>query len=79
MPLEDLIRSASLLVEAMAMRRHYMDISSQSFPSTLSLYLTSREVPQRMPNKHKQSADFNRALLSIDSKQLNIILIRSYV
>ncbi|KAG6442039.1 hypothetical protein O3G_MSEX002162 [Manduca sexta] len=66
-PLEDLIRAASLLIEAMAMRRHYMEISNQSFPSTLALYLTSRDVPQRMPDKHRQSADFNQALLSIDN------------
>lgn len=65
--MEDLIRSATLLVEALRMRRNYMDISCQSFAATADDYLSNHDVP-RLRHQHDQSRTFTRALLNLDSK-----------
>ncbi|KAJ0173440.1 hypothetical protein K1T71_010589 [Dendrolimus kikuchii] len=65
-PLEDLIRSATLLVEALTLRRHYMEVSEQYFSPSLSSYLTKHEIPNRNPH-YKQSQEFHKTLLDLNS------------
>lgn len=67
-PLEELIRSATLLVEALTMRRHYMEASNQPFPASLSLYLTNREIPHRILDQYQIPVDLNEALLNTNGE-----------
>ncbi|XP_028037472.1 AMP deaminase 2-like [Bombyx mandarina] len=66
-PIEELIRSATLLVEALGLRRYYMEAAQQSFPETLVEFFSGHGSPRRMLDKHKESMDFTRALLNLDS------------
>ncbi|CAH2044833.1 unnamed protein product, partial [Iphiclides podalirius] len=40
-PMEDLDRAASLLIEALSMRRRYMEVAGQSFPTDLANFLSA--------------------------------------
>ncbi|XP_053613416.1 AMP deaminase 2-like isoform X2 [Plodia interpunctella] len=65
-PLEDLIRSAGLLIQALNMRRYYMDMSCQSISSELRRYLADHRIPQiERHNSSYWATDAHNALLRI--------------
>ncbi|KAL0819360.1 hypothetical protein ABMA28_007484 [Loxostege sticticalis] len=69
-PLEELIRSATLLIEALGMRRHYMEVANQSFSQPCSKLLMTKGIPQRTQrNRHQYEIDFDRALLHIGTEE----------
>ncbi|XP_017055487.1 AMP deaminase 2 isoform X2 [Drosophila ficusphila] len=49
-PLEDLERASTLLIEALRLRSHYMSISDQSFPSTTARFLKTVRLKDRINN-----------------------------
>lgn len=65
-PFDELVRSAELLIDALNLRRTYMETSNQSFPSGLAYYLDHHEAPPRGPNK-QGSVDYGGAVLKFDS------------
>ncbi|XP_064540746.1 AMP deaminase 2 isoform X4 [Drosophila montana] len=46
-PLEDLERASTLLIEALKLRSHYMEISDQSFPTTTARFLKTVRLKDR--------------------------------
>ncbi|XP_039758165.1 AMP deaminase 2-like [Pararge aegeria] len=64
-PLDDLERAASTLIDALALRRDYMEISGQAFPETLAYYLTHRESPPK-DLQHDDVIDLSRAVIKFD-------------
>ncbi|CAK1547507.1 unnamed protein product [Leptosia nina] len=65
-PFDELVRSAELLINALNLRRNYMDISHQSFPTGLAYYLDHHEAPPR-PTFKQSSVDYGGAVLKFDS------------
>lgn len=65
-PLDDLESAASYLIDALTLRRDYMDISQQSFPETLAYYITHRQAPPRVSQQHSDLVDLSRAVLKFD-------------
>ncbi|OWR46546.1 AMP deaminase 2 [Danaus plexippus plexippus] len=61
-PLDDLKRSASFLINALSLRKNYMEISNQSFPDDLAYYLTHNEGPPYF-NDNKEKPQNNEAYL----------------
>ncbi|XP_039152931.1 AMP deaminase 2 isoform X3 [Drosophila simulans] len=49
-PLEDLERASTLLIEALRLRSHYMAMSDQSFPSTTARFLKTVKLKDRINN-----------------------------
>ncbi|XP_037726406.1 AMP deaminase 2 isoform X2 [Drosophila subpulchrella] len=49
-PLEDLERASTLLIEALRLRSHYMAMSDQSFPSTTARFLKTVKIKDRINN-----------------------------
>ncbi|KQS30354.1 AMP deaminase 2 isoform X9 [Drosophila erecta] len=49
-PLEDLERASTLLIEALRLRSHYMSMSDQSFPSTTARFLKTVKIKDRINN-----------------------------
>uniref|UniRef100_A0A0R3NX18 Uncharacterized protein, isoform B n=1 Tax=Drosophila pseudoobscura pseudoobscura TaxID=46245 RepID=A0A0R3NX18_DROPS len=49
-PLEDLERASTLLIEALRLRSHYMAMSDQSFPSTTARFLKTVRLKDRIDN-----------------------------
>ncbi|KAH8421104.1 hypothetical protein KR009_011590 [Drosophila setifemur] len=49
-PLEDLERASTLLIEALRLRSHYMNMSDQSFPSTTARFLKTVRLKDRFDN-----------------------------
>ncbi|BFG00642.1 AMP deaminase 2 [Drosophila madeirensis] len=49
-PLEDLERASTLLIEALRLRSHYMTMSDQSFPSTTARFLKTVRLKDRIDN-----------------------------
>ncbi|XP_017099561.1 AMP deaminase 2 isoform X1 [Drosophila bipectinata] len=49
-PLEDLERASTLLIEALRLRSHYMNMSDQSFPSTTARFLKTVRLKDRIDN-----------------------------
>ncbi|KAH8300602.1 hypothetical protein KR044_004988, partial [Drosophila immigrans] len=49
-PLEDLERASTLLIEALKLRSHYMDMSDQSFPPTTARFLKTVRLKDRYDN-----------------------------
>ncbi|EDV95250.1 GH17839 [Drosophila grimshawi] len=49
-PLEDLERASTLLIEALKLRSHYMEISDQSFPTTTARFLKTVRLKDRYDN-----------------------------
>ncbi|RVE40189.1 hypothetical protein evm_015161 [Chilo suppressalis] len=69
-PLEDLIRAASLLISALGLRQHYMEVSGQSFYKSVAQYLSERGLPQRnIRNKNHYSMIFDKALKQIGTEE----------
>ncbi|XP_052756439.1 AMP deaminase 2-like isoform X2 [Galleria mellonella] len=66
-PLEDLIRSASQLVHALDLRRHYLEISAQSFSNVANKYLISHGVPERTLPQSYLSTDQDQTFLRLGS------------
>ncbi|CAG9565748.1 unnamed protein product [Danaus chrysippus] len=64
-PLDDLKRSASFLINALNLRKKYMEISHQSFPDDLAYYLTHNECPPYF-NDNKDKPQTNEAYLRFD-------------
>ncbi|CAF4866701.1 unnamed protein product [Pieris macdunnoughi] len=65
-PFDELVRSAEMLVDALNLRRCYMDVSHQSFPSGLAYYLDHHEAPPRGPNR-QGSVDYGGAVVKFDN------------
>ncbi|VVD04347.1 unnamed protein product [Leptidea sinapis] len=66
-PFEELARSANILIDALNLRRSYMQISNQSFPQELAYYLDHHEAPPKVPFKHSEGVDFEGTLLHFDN------------
>ncbi|MDE5061026.1 hypothetical protein OZD67_02685 [Wolbachia endosymbiont of Drosophila nikananu] len=49
-PLEDLERASTLLIEALRLRSRYMAMSDQSFPSTTARFLKTVRLKDRIDN-----------------------------
>ncbi|KPU74815.1 uncharacterized protein Dana_GF19072, isoform B [Drosophila ananassae] len=59
-PLEDLERASTLLIEALRLRSHYMTMSDQSFPSTTARFLKTVRLKDRIENvPAKAVSDFH--------------------
>ncbi|CAH4034184.1 unnamed protein product [Pieris brassicae] len=65
-PFDELVRSAEMLVDALNLRRCYMDISHQSFPPGLAYYLDHHEAPPRGPNR-QGLVDYGGAVVKFDN------------
>ncbi|XP_069360702.1 AMP deaminase 2-like isoform X2 [Maniola hyperantus] len=65
-PLDDLERSASYLIDALTLRRDYMEMSEQSFPETLAYYITHRQSPPKEARPHDNTIDLSSAVLKFD-------------
>ncbi|XP_017150723.1 AMP deaminase 2 isoform X6 [Drosophila miranda] len=64
-PLEDLERASTLLIEALRLRSHYMAMSDQSFPSTTARFLKTVRLKDRIDNVPvKVVSDFHMKPLS---------------
>ncbi|XP_028163641.1 AMP deaminase 2-like [Ostrinia furnacalis] len=69
-PLEDLIRSATLLIDALGMRRQYMETSGQSFSQAVRQLMMMQGIPQRTQrNRNRFSLEFDRALQHIGTEE----------
>ncbi|CAG4956924.1 unnamed protein product [Colias eurytheme] len=67
-PFDELVRAATLLIDALNLRRKYMDISYQSFPTGLAYYLDHHEAPPRGPY-HQTSMNFGGAMIKFENSQ----------
>ncbi|KAJ8714272.1 hypothetical protein PYW08_007892 [Mythimna loreyi] len=67
-PLEDLIRSAQLLLQALTLRQKYMAMSNQTFPSLLNRYLHDQKHrdTQRMSTLKIQFRDYDKSTITLD-------------
>ncbi|XP_045776475.1 AMP deaminase 2-like [Maniola jurtina] len=65
-PLDDLERSALYVIDALALRRDYMEMSEQSFPETLAYYITHRQSPPKEEQPHDDVIDLSSAVLKFD-------------
>ncbi|XP_034118774.1 AMP deaminase 2 isoform X2 [Drosophila nasuta] len=54
-PLEDLERASTLLIEALKLRSHYMAMSDQSFPTTTARFLKTVRLKDRYDNMPAKS------------------------
>ncbi|CAB3248657.1 unnamed protein product [Arctia plantaginis] len=63
-PMEDLVRSAALLVETLHLRQHYMAISNQTFCATLDSFLQAHgcERPYNLERNVASNIVFDRRL-----------------
>lgn len=61
-PMEDLVRSAALLVETLHLRQHYMAISNQTFCATLDSFLQAHgcERPYNLERNVASTMVFDR-------------------
>lgn len=66
--MEDLDRAASLLIEALSMRRRYMEVSGQSFPSDLASFLSALDTSKSPGGQI--SRNFSKILKEWDCKIL---------
>lgn len=54
-PLEDLERASTLLIEALKLRENYMSMSDQSFPTTTARFLKTVRLRDRYENLEDKS------------------------
>ncbi|XP_052744159.1 uncharacterized protein LOC128199290 [Bicyclus anynana] len=64
-PLDDLERAASSLIDALTLRREYMDVSYQEYPNILDYYLTHHQAPPK-PDLQEEVVDLTQAVLKFD-------------
>ncbi|XP_023166871.2 AMP deaminase 2 isoform X6 [Drosophila hydei] len=61
-PLEDLERASTLLIEALKLRAHYMEVSDQSFPTTTARFLKTVSLKDRYENMPVKSVSEHHTL-----------------
>ncbi|XP_026743053.1 AMP deaminase 2-like isoform X2 [Trichoplusia ni] len=57
-PLEELIRAATLLLEALTFRQHYMHASNQSFSPLLDMYLSKQKKREKYSSYKLATVDY---------------------
>ncbi|KRG06931.1 AMP deaminase 2 isoform X5 [Drosophila mojavensis] len=63
-PLEDLERASTLLIEALKLRAKYMQVSDQSFPTTTARFLKTVSLKDRYENVPVKSVSEHHTLMS---------------
>lgn len=71
-PLEDLERASTLLIEALKLRENYMSMSDQSFPTTTARFLKTVRLRDRYENLQDKSVSGKLRFGSISQKELII-------
>ncbi|KAJ2944703.1 hypothetical protein O0L34_g4060 [Tuta absoluta] len=56
-PLEDLVRASHYLVQALDLRRHYMEVSNQTFNDTINVYLNNASPDRRIQEDDEDMPD----------------------
>ncbi|CAH0594496.1 unnamed protein product [Chrysodeixis includens] len=68
-PLEDLIRSAKLLLDALTFRQHYMHMSSQSFSPMLDMFLSKQKKREKYSSYKLATVDYtDPSIVNLDNE-----------
>lgn len=68
-PLEDLERASTLLIEALKLRENYMSMSDQSFPTTTARFLKTVRLRDRYENLQDKSVSGKLRLIPFPKKK----------
>ncbi|XP_030378940.1 AMP deaminase 2 isoform X3 [Scaptodrosophila lebanonensis] len=71
-PLEDLERASTLLIEALRLRSHYMAMSDQSFPATTARFLKTVRLKDRLDTSTGKSVSDIIRNMSVTSLQADM-------